>query len=52
MPIETKEIKKLREIYEPWTKPNGRLREDAPQEAIDAYTQVEEWYAKEMEGVQ
>ena len=52
MPLETKEIKELKSIYSPWLKPNGDLADDAPQEAKDAYKKVDDWYDKEMDGVQ
>ena len=43
MPVETKEIIDLKKIYKPWIK-NGKLVSNAPQQAIDAYNQVMEWY--------
>ena len=52
MPIETEEILRLKEIYKPWTKPNGDIREDAPQYAKDAYNEVLDWYESVMDGVQ
>lgn len=52
MPIETSEIKKLISIYSPWLKSNGDLASNAPKEAIDAFNEVNDWYDKEMDGVQ
>ena len=43
MPIETEEILRLKEIYKPWIA-NGKIREDAPQCAKDAYDEVMNWY--------
>ena len=36
------EIKKLEEIYKPY-RVNGKFKEDAPQEAIDAFEKEQEW---------
>ena len=49
MPIETEEIIELKAIYEPWLKPNGRLKDGAPQYAVDAYNNVSEWYANDYD---
>ena len=40
--IYPEEIKKLQTIYEPYIV-NGKFKEDAPQEAIDAFEKEQEW---------
>lgn len=36
------EIRKLEEIYKPY-RVNGKFKENAPQEAIDAFEKEQEW---------
>ena len=36
------EIRKLEEIYKPY-RAGGKFKEDAPQEAIDAFGKQQEW---------
>lgn len=52
MPLETERIKELKNIYEPWLDNRGDLKEGAPQEVVEAYNEVMEWYDMEMDGTQ